>query len=396
MTSKKTRLILLSVFFVAVNMRLPITAIPPLLPSLQKAIGLPSSAAGLITTIPLLTFAVISPILAKLGKRFGNERVILAFTVLLVLGSLLRVNQSMMAVMFGTFLIGLGIDSANVLLPAVIKDQIPMKPMLGVSTYTTTMLEIGALGTGLAGIIVVATNLRFAMLTLFVISLISLVGWFPMVKRQVADDEMTKQRKTEKGRSVWTSKTGWVISLFFGLQSLIYYSLLTWLPSVFVSQGFTSIQAGTFVTVMQISSLPFAFLVPLLSDKKGGDAVMVWAVGIGFVGGSLLFAIPGLNVLAVTIIAIFVGIASGIAFNLSIVYFAQKTANSVETAEVSGMAQTVGYLLAASGPIVFGYIESLLDSWTLVLLLNAVLAFILFGAGLYINRKTHIFDVAHK
>ncbi|WP_252903918.1 MFS transporter [Secundilactobacillus oryzae] len=259
MTSKKTRLILLSVFFVAVNMRLPITAIPPLLPSLQKAIGLPSSAAGLITTIPLLTFAVISPILAKLGKRFGNERVILAFTVLLVLGSLLRVNQSMMAVMFGTFLIGLGIDSANVLLPAVIKDQIPMKPMLGVSTYTTTMLEIGALGTGLAGIIVVATNLRFAMLTLFVISLISLVGWFPMVKRQVADDEMTKQRKTEKGRSVWTSKTGWVISLFFGLQSLIYYSLLTWLPSVFVSQGFTSIQAGTFVTVMQISSLPFAF-----------------------------------------------------------------------------------------------------------------------------------------
>ncbi|QEA32419.1 MFS transporter [Secundilactobacillus malefermentans] len=394
MKKKQTNVILLCIGFMAINLRLPITAIPPLLPSLEKATGLPVSAAGLLTTIPLLTFAILSPVLAKLGRRFGNERVIFSFAILLVLGSMLRINTALPTILIGTFLIGLGIDSANVLLPAVIKDHLPLKPMLGVSTYTTTMLLVGALGTGLAGIIVAKASLLAAMVGLAIISVISLIGWTPMIKQNKLDSGKI-QRAEQSGlntQSVWKSSMGWMIAFFFGLQSLIYYSLITWLPTIFVAKNFSSIQGGTFVTIMQIGSLPCAFIVPFLADKRGGDAVLVWVAGLGFSLGILALMFPISSATLVSIISLVVGIASGIAFNLSIVYFAQKSANAMETAEVSGMAQTVGYLLAAVGPVLFGYLHAGTHSWTIILTSIIVLSVFLLLTGIYINHKPSVFE----
>lgn len=371
-------------------MRLPITSIPPILGSLQKATGLPNSSAGLLTTIPLLTFALVSPILAWIGKKFGNELTILLFFCLLVVGSLFRISTSIAMVMVGTFLIALGIDSANVLLPAVIKDRLQFKPMLGVSAYTTSMSLAAALGTGFAGVIVAGSSLRIAMIILTIIGIISVLGWLPMIHKTNRTKFQVASSTSHK-RSIWSSKISWLISLFFGLQSLIYYSLLTWLPSIFVSNGFSSVQAGTFVTIVQIGAFPCAFVVPFLADRKHGDAILVWILGLGFTLGTICFGINGLNVWFVSLASLVVGISSGIAFNLAIVYFAQKSINAEETAEISGMAQTVGYLLAAVGPVVFGYLQSFFHSWGPVLIISIILSICLLIVGIFLNKQKSVF-----
>lgn len=111
---------LLSMMLIAANLRLPITIIPPLLSTIEKNLGIPKSMAGLITSIPLITFAIFSPIIVKIAKKLGNELTIFIFFILLIIGSYLRIIPAIWALMIGTFLAGIGIDSGNVLVPAII------------------------------------------------------------------------------------------------------------------------------------------------------------------------------------------------------------------------------------------------------------------------------------
>lgn len=136
MKQPKPRWFLIGMMLIAANLRLPITIIPPLLPSIEKALHLPSSMAGLITSIPLVTFAIFSPIIVKLAQRWGNERTVFALFLLLIAGTYLRIIPTLPALLFGTFLVGIGIDSGNVLVPALIKAHMPYKIRLGTSLYT--------------------------------------------------------------------------------------------------------------------------------------------------------------------------------------------------------------------------------------------------------------------
>lgn len=141
------------IMLVGANLRLPITMIPPLLPTIKQTLGLPASMAGMLTTIPLLMFALASPLIAKMGNRRGNEWSLLVALVILLAGSLLRIIPSLTALIAGTLLIGFGISGGNVLLPAIIKDQFPHSIGAKTSLYTVTMGLIASLGTGLAGLL---------------------------------------------------------------------------------------------------------------------------------------------------------------------------------------------------------------------------------------------------
>lgn len=390
---KKKNLIFLSIIAVAINMRLPITAIPPVLGLLQQATGIPTSQLGWLTTIPLLTFAIISPILAKLGNRFGNELIIFTFLIILTIGSFLRINFSVLTIILGTLLIGIGIDAGNVLLPAVIKDKLPDQEMVGMATYITSMLVIGAVGTAFSGITTELFSLKTTMIILAIITFISLIGWFPQlksasIKKEAPTTDTAGQKQPVK--SVWVMKLGWLITIFFGLQSLLYYSLITWLPSMFNSLGFSNIEAGIFVTILQVTSLPCSFIVPLFADKGRNSFKLIWVLGIGFTGGLLGLLFPIHNFIWVSFISFLIGVGSGVAFNLSVIFFAQKSKTALQTANVSGMAQSFGYLLAAVGPILFGYLNNLTNNWNVVLILAIVVTVTLLITGLLIEKEDYL------
>lgn len=382
----------LGMMLAAANMRLPITMMPGLISSLRRTLGLPSSMAGLLTTIPLLTFAVMSPLIARWGRRYGNELTIYVMLMILAAGSYLRVIPTIASLLLGTLLVGIGADGGNVLIPAIIKDNFPTKIPVATSQYTLSMLLVGAFGTGFSGLLAAHWSLPITMAVLSVIGLINLIVWLPNLayNHRAPRLTVTRQDQTAHG-SVWGRPLAWVITAFFGLQALVYYSLLTWLPMIFTSHGFSLITAGNLVTIMQLSGLPMSYLVPATSGKRAGVRTMIGVVGIGFTAGIGGVLLPTLSFGVVAILCILLGLGSGAAFSLAVVFFTQKTTNGFETADLSGMAQSAGYLLAATGPVVFGWLGSQLG-WSLVLILAIILSALLTFAGIVIFRHATIYD----
>lgn len=394
MTHQHSRYLTLGMILAATNMRLPITMMPGLISSLKRTLGLPSSMAGLLTTIPLLTFAVMSPLIAHWGRRFGNELTIYVMLIFLALGSYLRVIPTIAALFIGTLLVGIGADGGNVLIPAIIKDNFPTKIPVATSQCTLSMLLVGSLGTGISGVLAAHWSLPATMAVLSAIGLINLVVWLPNLKynhrESVATNDEQDSTAVTHG-SVWGRPLAWVVTAFFGLQALVYYSLLTWLPTVFTAHGFSTIVAGNLVTIMQLSGLPMSFIVPTSSGKRRGVLAMIWVVGVGFIAGIGGILMSGTSFGWSALWCILLGLGSGAAFSLAVVFFTQKTTNGFETADLSGMAQSAGYLLAAIGPVLFGWLGGQLG-WAPVLWLAIGFSALLALAGSIIFRHDSIYD----
>lgn len=195
------------------NMRLPITALPPILPQIIRASGLPTSLAGIITTIPLLLFALGSPLIAKCAAHFGRELTVVFFFTLLSLGSLLRIKLAIPTLMLGTILIGLGIDGGNILLPSIIKDKLPHRELLGISLYTGGMNLISAIEIGSIVVLTALGGLTQTMGALFAFSLLSLGGALLLHPRMVTPRSQAARRAVH----FWHSPHTWGITAFFGL-----------------------------------------------------------------------------------------------------------------------------------------------------------------------------------
>ncbi len=367
---------------IAANLRLPITIMPPLLNSIEKNLNIPGSMAGLITSIPLIAFAIFSPIIVKVSKNRGNEVTIFIFFLLLIFGSYLRIIPAVWALFLGTALVGVGIDSGNVLLPAVIKDRMPNDIPKGTALYTMSMLLIAAIGTALSGFLITKMSLNSTLSILSLVGVIALVFWIPNILSNRKDKD-AKEKEVPKYRSVWGQSIGWLITLYFGLQSTVYYSILTWLPKVLSGHGVSTVFSSNLLTILQLAGLPLSFIVPMLAPKKIGMGTLTTFVFLGYVVAPLAFLVNTTSAAYLVILTIFVGIAQGIAFNTAIFFFTNKTTNPYQTAEVSGMAQSAGYLLAAFGPVAFG----LLQQSSIILIVLAVLATALTLTGIIINKS---------
>ena len=167
---------------------------------------------------------------------------------------------------------------------------------------------------------------------------------------------------------------------------------MTWLPNIFQTVGYDADVAAMLVTILQLACLACALLTPIFASSKLGKRLMLWIIGIGFGLGTIGVYLP-LHTLAFGIaLALLMGVASGFSFNLAIIFFTQKTSNPRETIEVSGMAQTFGYLFAAAGPFSFGLLKSWSGTWLSTLLSCLVLAIAILVIGFLIERHTNVFQ----
>ncbi|WP_241685262.1 MFS transporter [Companilactobacillus metriopterae] len=383
-----TKWFIISMMLISANLRLPITMMPPLINSIVKDVGMPQSMLGVLTAIPLLTFAAFSPIIVKIAKKLGNELTIFLLFTFLVIGSYVRVIPSTAALLIGTFLVGVGIDSGNVLMPAVIRDRMPLKMNVGTSLYTLSMLLVGAIGTITAGFLISHTSLKITISVLSSISIIALIFWIPNLKHNEIAHTNGDVLKTYK--SVWKQNLGWLITFFFGLQSLIYYSIITWIPSLLISHGIPTVTASNLLTILQLTTLPFAFIVPAMAANDNSMKYLNIMLVLGYIFAPLGFLINTSNIPLVLIFVLLTGVGAGIAFNLSIVFFAKKTTNPYQTAEISGMAQSIGFVLAAIGPILSGYVQQRFQTWSAMIILFAIVATILASISFIISHKDNI------
>ena len=269
-------ILVIGIIFLASNLRAPITAVGPVVASIRDGLGISNIMVGALTTIPLLAFAILSPFAPRLARRFGMEVVLFVVLIVLSIGLVLRPTGGISMLYIGTLLIGAGIAIANVLMPAFIKMKFSNNIGMMTGIYSVSMNLTGALAAGLS--IPIATSTSFgwkgSIGVWAIFGITALIFWIPQIRHR--QKEALPGQNDIKGKSLWRSKLAWKITLFMGLQSLLFYSLVAWLPVILQSRGMQASEAGWMLSFIQFSQLPFTFVVPIIAGRMKNQVSLVW------------------------------------------------------------------------------------------------------------------------
>ena len=381
-------LLLIGVILVSTNLRVPLTAVGSLITFIRDDLGMSNALAGSLTTLPLLAFALVSPFAPKIANRIGMEWTIFLSIIVLLLGTMIRAVTGISYLFLGTLFIGVAIAIGNVLIPAIIKINFPLKIGLMTGIYAIFMNVFGALGSGLS---VPLSNVgsfgwKGALFVWGILAIIALIVWFPqLLGKKTAQD--VKVQKGERG-GLWKSKLAWQVTLFMGAQSFYYYTLVTWMPDIIQTKGHDAAMAGWVLFIMLFALIPCTFIIPIIAEKMRNQVMLAVVTAIAFIVGVLSLLLGG--TVMIFLAAIILGLACGSAFSLSMMFFTLRTRKGKEAAELSGMAQSFGYLLAAVGPVLIGAVQDMTGSWTVPLLLMVGVAIIILVNGVSAGRDGYV------
>jgi CP family cyanate transporter-like MFS transporter len=377
--------LILGILFVAANLRAPITGLGPLVGDIHSQTHLSNTVTGLLSALPLLAFAILSPLAPRIAHRIGMEYSLMVSLVLLTVGILLRSLPSVTTLFVGTLVIGLAIAVGNVLLPSLIKRDFPNHVGAMTGAYSASMNIFGALASGISIPLSVGAGLgwRGSLGCWAFLAGLAVLCWLPQLRNR-----HTYAPIPVKGGSIWRSKLAWQVTLFMGLQSFLFYINANWLPELLNERGMSVATAGWMLSGMQFVSLPFSFIVPIIAarskNQRGIVAATVLFHLIGYIG--LLTGNTDLTWLWMVCI----GIAVGASISLALAFFGLRTKDSRQAAELSGMAQSVGYLLAAAGPILFGFLHDVTDAWSFSLMTLVIVSMLLLFVGLRAGRNAYV------
>jgi CP family cyanate transporter-like MFS transporter len=380
-TALRPGLILIGVLLVATNLRAAITSLGPVLRIVQGDQQLSSVAASVLVSVPLIAFATFSPIAPKVAAKLGLERALGAALLLLAAGVVLRSTPPQPLLWAGTALLGVAIAMLNVLLPSLIKRDFPTRigPITG--AYTAVQSGVAAIAAGIAVPLAgqQSSGWRLSLGIWAGLALLALGLFAPQLRRSARGVTTSAGPGASRARAPWGSALAWQVTFFMGLQSLAFYVLLTWLSSIEQAAGTSPAAAGFHQLLFNLfgllGSLVCSALIHRLPDQRPiavGGSLLLMAALTG------LLLVPGAGV----IWAVIAGFSSGITLALALSLFGLRTRHYAEAGALSGMAQAVGYTLAALGPIAIGAVHDATASWTpaLTIMLALVAVQVVFGA----------------
>ena len=386
--SKSARYLLIAgILLIAFNLRTALAGLGPLVSHIRNSTGLSNSMLGLLTTLPLIAFSVVSSFTSLFTRRFGIGGTLLGAMFLLAAGIGIRSLNGILPLYLGTLLLGVAIALGNVLLPSLVKWKFSSNSGFITSLYVSVMGIGSSVASGIS--IPLVDKLHWGWrgsLAIWAIPvLFAFFIWIPQLKRLKKTEERHSYRKAMK--ALGKSLAAWKIALFMGLQSLTGYVMLAWLPSILQGRGYTDEFAGWMLALSQVAGIAGSLIIPLWAGKKRDQRSIVAFLAvvetIGILG--LLFQHSGLVSIWVTLI----GFVTGGTFGLALLFIVLRSKDAQATTELSGMAQSIGYLIAATGPIIFGSLFDLTGNWndSLVLLLLVVLLKLYTGLGAAKNRR---------
>ncbi|MFJ2779317.1 CynX/NimT family MFS transporter [Kitasatospora sp. NPDC087315] len=380
-------LLLTGILLVALNMRACLAAVSPMVGEIQHTFGLSATASGLITTVPVLFQGVGAPLTPRLTRRFGTERVVLGAVLVLGAGVLLRVLPSVAALYAGCVVIGVAIAVLNVSMPGLVKREFPGRAAAMTGVYSTTMLVGATLAAGMSVPLehALGGGWQASLGAWSLLALVAAVAWLPQVLR-------SRQEKAEvavgapAGRpiqGIWRSPLAWQISLFMGISSLLVYTLVAWMPTILADHGMDRGEAGLVFAFSNLVQVAGAFLVPLMAGRMTSQrALAVVMAALNGLGIAVLLISP---VPCAWVSATILGVAQGGSLGLGLAFIVLRTDSAAGAAQLGGMSQAVGYLVAAAGPVGAGALHQLTGDWNtplaLMLALAAVAAVAGWGAG---------------
>lgn len=372
--NKKQSLILfIGILLIGASLRAPITSVGIALPSIKDTLNLSNTSVSLITIIPLLSFAVISLFAAKISHKFGLERTVFGALILICVGIALRAITGVSWLYVGTILIGVGIAFGNVLTPGIIKMNFPLRIGIMTGYYTVVMNIFGSVSSYVTAPLVKHFNYNIAISLIGIVTFIGIITW----SFQLNKHDTVNSSQTTTNINVWKSPLSWQITLLMGGQSMIFYSLINWLPEFLLSNGTPINEAGIYLSILQLAIIPLTFVTPIFAEKLKNQVLITFVTGLLFVLGILTLMLqPNWAFLGI----ILIGVASGLAFGLVNTFFGLRTENGLTAAKLSGMSQSLGYLFAAIGPLLFGILHDATNSWNMsfgILLVTSIIIMIL-------------------
>ena len=380
----KNILLIVGILFIAINLRPALASVGPLIEDIRAATGLSNALLGLLTTLPLIAFGLISTLTPLFTRRFGIGGTLLGAMLLLTIGIGIRSIEWLPALFIGTLMSGIAIAFGNVLLPSLTKRNFDSNSGLITSLYSSVMAVGAALAAGISVPLAHDFELgwRGSLGVWAILSLIALLVWLPQLFRLKKSSSNRSYLKAMK--KLGGSRIAWQVALFMGFQSLTFYVILAWLPAILQSRGYDASFSGWMLSLSQATGILGALSIPFFAGKKKDQrGIVVFLIIIELIGLVGLF-LPQLGGVAIWVALI--GFVMGGSFGLSLLFIVLCSKDAESATELSGMAQSVGYLVAGVGPIIFGSIFDFTGSWTYPFILLFVVSFLKLITGLGVGK----------
>ncbi|SDQ69822.1 CynX/NimT family MFS transporter [Actinopolyspora saharensis] len=359
-------LLLVGVALAAANMRPAVTSLSSVLGGVRDSLGAGATWASVLTSVPTLCFGVAGISAPLLARRWGMQRVVGVALGLLTLAMLVRVTGGATTVFAGTVVACGAIAMCNVLIPVVVKESFPHRVGMATGIYTTAMAAGGSIGSAFTPWL--RTELggwRLALATWSVLALAAFVIWSTAGRSASGGSSPAAPSRSAGDKSLVRSPLAWAVTGYFAMQSLVAYVIMGWLPEVFKSAGTGAGTAGALLGLVLLIGVPVSMVLPPLVTRTNGQSM--WTVGLAATAIAGFLGILLAPMAAPVLWAVLVGTGMS-AFPLALVLISLRSSNAAETSRLSGMAQSTGYLIASTGPFLFGVLHNTTGSWTASLL----------------------------
>ncbi|SEA33761.1 CynX/NimT family MFS transporter [Bizionia paragorgiae] len=387
--NKASRILLLvGILCVAINLRPALSSIGPLVGMIRQDFGLTETLLGLLTTLPLIAFGIISTMTPLFTKRFGIGNTLLAALILLSMGIVVRSIGGIITLYLGTILLGIAIAFGNVLIPALIKRNFPHKAGLVTSLYSGIMSLGAAVAAGLSYPLAQAMGMgwRGSLVVWAALAIIALIIWIPNLKRIKRTTPSRSFKEAMKKLS--GSLLVWKLALYMGLQSFAFYVILAWLPAILIDRGFDASYAGWMLSLSQATGIIGAILIPIWAGSRKDQRLVIAVLVLIEVFSLIGLMIPSLGM--VELWTGLIGMALGGTFGLALLLIVLRSHDAETAAELSGIVQSIGYFIAATGPFIVGLIYDITEVWNYAIILLLVLAILKLIMGLPVGKDRKV------
>lgn len=387
-------LLVVGIIFIASTLRAPLTSVGPVIHQIKSDLLINDMIAGLITTIPLVIFGVVSIGVTRIIKRFDMSFILLIAVIATICGLLVRVAGGVSTFFVGTFMLGVSIAFCNVTLPAFAKSHFPLQIGLITGIYSATMNLTAGLGGGFSYPLsqVSALDYRLSLSFWLVFALLAIVCWLPQVKHKSENHARALPPTTTY--TIVKSKLAWAVAILMAFQSMTFYCIVAWYPSILISKGISPEMAGYMLMLNQFAQLPMTFSFPILAAKMRSQRRLIYIITTLFVLGFML--LWSQNVWLLLFAMIFSGMAVGACFSLCMTLFSIRAKTTTGSMQLSGFGQTVGYLIAAVGPFLMGAIYEWTNEWPIAIAMFLVMSLMILITGYFATTTAVIEDECKK
>lgn len=375
---------LAALLFVALNLRLALAGIGPVLDGVRIDLDMSRGAAALLTTLPLICFGLLAPASAYLGSRLGNEAALLASLAVLTVGIVVRSLGGSSTVLLGTVLLGAGIAVGNVLVPVLVKSHLSSMIGVAMGLYTAFLTGGAALGAaGTAGLAAIGSGWRLALGVAAVPAAAALVVFGIWTMFHLRSQLPATAAPPGVPARVWKAGTAWQLAFLMGGQSLLFYSVLAWLPALLQDRGVSVAESGAMLSLYTVLGIIGALVVPPLAARGPDQRAVAVATVVGWsIGLTGLWIFPAWYV----VWTVELGVTQGAGIAMALTLIVLRARDTVAARQLSGMVQMVGYLLAAVGPWLVGALRDQTGTWSWSLVALIAVSLGLIGAAWRVGR----------